>query len=263
MIEAFKTKKNRFLPHFFLSIALLFFYIPLSILVTFSFNTHAFPSPWDQFTLKWYHALFNDGELWSSFFNSCLVSISSTSLCILLTTCMLFFLSKGGRIKHMISLFYGNLLFPETVIAVALVGFFSALHISLGLVTIIIAHSVVGLGLMIPTLFLKYQDIDQRILEASQMLGASSFQTFYKIVLPLLRPALIATGLMVFIISFDDFILSYFCAGTGVETLSLFLVSTLRYGVSPNINALASLLLIFTALLVALFLSIKQEKRIL
>lgn len=253
---------SRGLPHFiFLSLVLLCFYLPLFVLVIFSFNSRAFPSGWDHFTLQWYQALFKDAELWYSFANSFIVALGSTALCIFLTSCMLYFVSRGGRIRKMIPLFYGNLLFPETAIAVGLVTYFSLMNIPLGLFTIIIAHSIMGLGFMIPVLYVKFQDIDKRILEASHMLGASFMQTFSKVVLPLLRPAMIATGLMVFIISFDDFVFAYFCAGTNAQTLSLFLVATLRYGVSPNINALASILLLFTTILVAIFLVFRKKEK--
>lgn len=161
----------------------------------------------------------------------------------------------------MTNLFYVNLLLPETVFGVALISFFSLLNIPLGLMTIIIAHTVVGLGFAAPIAFVRFREIDPIFFEASRVLGATATQTFFRVILPLMKPILITIGLMIFVISFDDFILSYFCAGAGSQTLSLFLVCSARYGLSPVINALATLLLVFTLLLAAIFFSMDKRAR--
>ena len=232
------------------------------VLFIFSFNAKAFPAPWDHFTLHWYQELFGHRELWRAFGNSFLIASTTTFFCLLLSIFMLYYLSKGGRVGKMLPLFYGNLVIPETILGVSLIGYFTLLNIPLGLATITISHSIVGLGFMIPILYVRYRDIDNNIFEASRVLGASSLQTFMQITLPLMRPALISTGLILFILSFDDFILAYFCSGASVQTLSLFLVSSIRYSISPVVNALASLLLVFTSLLVLLYFSLKKGERI-
>jgi spermidine/putrescine transport system permease protein len=175
---------------------------------------------------------------------------------------LLYLLLRRRTIGNWSNLFYGNLIIPETVLGAALLSYFNLANIPLGLPTIIIAHTVLGLGFSIPILFIRFSEIDQRIFEASKVLGASSTQTFFKIALPLMRPTLYAAALMIFIISFDDFVLSYFCSGTSAQTLSLFLVSSIRYGISPVINAFASLLLILIGCLATLFFSFKKEARI-
>ena len=241
----------------------LFLYLPILILIVFSFNTKSFPSPWDGFTLKWYQELFGSSTLWNSFINSLSVAIISTSLSLLLGILLIFFRAQGGKIQKALPLFYGNLIIPETMLAISLLSYFTLFKVELGITTLIVAHTVLGLGFVIPILYTRFLQLDKRLTEASEALGASSLQTFIKITLPLLRPTLLATGLLIFILSFDDFILSYFCAGTSIQTLSLYLLSTLRAGVSPIVNALSTILLLLSSLLVMLFFSPKIRSRIL
>ena len=241
----------------------LFLYIPIIILITFSFNAKSFPSSWDHFTLHWYHELFNSKEIWSSFFNSCIIALSSTFLSLSMGVLLIFFKANGGKIQKALPLFYGNLIIPETVLVISLLSYFSLFKIELGMTTLIVSHTVLGLGFSIPIIYSRFLQLDPRLSEASLGLGASPFQTFFRITLPLLRSTLIATGLLISIISFDDFILSYFCAGTSVTTLSLFLISMLRLGISPIVNALSTILLVLSCVLVMFFFSPKIRSRIL
>ena len=176
---------------------------------------------------------------------------------------LIFYAAQGGRIGKFLNLFYGNVIVPETVLAVSLLSFFGLVRIPLGMTTLILAHTVLGLGLVIPICYARFLELDQRMTEASLVLGATPFQTFFKITLPLLRPALLGTALLIFIISFDDFILSYFCAGSSSQTLSLYILSMLRSGISPIVNALTAVMLVLSSILVILFFSLKARTRIL
>lgn len=241
----------------------LFLYVPLIVLLVFSFNSEAFPSPWKGFTWKWYIELFNTPELWESFRNSLIVATSSTLLSLTMGVFLIFYAAQGGRIGKFLHLFYGNVIVPETVLAVSLLSFFGLIQIPLGLTTLILAHTVLGIGLVVPICYARFLELDERMAEASLVLGATPFQTFFKITLPLLRPALLATGLLIFIVSFDDFILSYFCSGSSSQTLSLYILSMLRSGISPIVNALTTVLLALSSLLVIIFFSLKSRTRIL
>lgn len=261
MISAHRSRRSKLFSPLFLFLMFTFLYLPLVVLIIFSFNSRSFPAPWEHFTLQWYSALFSERELWESFLNSLIVATTSSFICISLTCCLLFFLSRGGKVDRFMNLFYANLVLPETILGVALLTFFVACNIPLGLTTIVIAHTLVGLGFAIPVAFLRFRDLDPSIFEASRVLGATQAQTFFRIVLPLMKPVLITSGLMIFVISFDDFILSYFCAGAGSQTLSLFLVSSIRYGISPVVNALATFLFLFTLVLATIFFSIDHRAR--
>jgi spermidine/putrescine transport system permease protein len=240
----------------------LFLYVPLIVLLVFSFNTEGFPSPWKGFTWRWYQELIEATQLWHAFFNSTIVAIFSTLISLTMGVFLIFYAAQGGRIGKFLNLFYGNLVIPETVLAVSLLGFFSLFTIPLGLMTLILAHTVLGLGFVIPIVYARFLELDTRMTEASLVLGASPIQTFFKVTLPLLRPSLIATGVLVFIISFDDFILSYFCAGSNSQTLSLYILSMLRSGISPIVNALSAVLLVLSSALVFIVFSLKTRTRI-
>lgn len=240
----------------------LFLYVPLIVLLVFSFNSEAFPSPWKGFTWKWYIELFHSEHLWAAFQNSLIIATSATLISLTMGIFLIFYAAQGGRIGKFLNLFYGNLIISETILAVGLLSFFGLVAIPLGLTTLILAHSVYGLGYVIPIIYARFLELDYRMTEASLALGATPNQTFFKVTLPLLRPALIVTGLLVFIISFDDFILSYFCAGSAAQTLSLYILSMLRSGISPVVNALSAVLLLLSSLLVVIFFSLKSRTRI-
>lgn len=240
-----------------------FLYLPIVVLLVFSFNSERFPSPWTSFSWRWYEELFHSPYLWHAFLNSLCIATSATIISLLLGTFLIFYVSQEGGIKKYLFLYYGNLVIPETVLAIALLGFFSLISIPLGLVTLILAHTILGLGFVVPILYARYAELDKRMTEASLVLGATPKQTFFKVTLPLLRPSLIATGLLIFIISFDDFILSYFCAGSSSQTLSLYILSMLRTGVSPVVNALSAILLVLSTGFALIFFSLKARARIL
>jgi len=237
-------------------------YLPIIVLLVFSFNSESFPSPWKYFSWKWYVELIYAKHLWEAFANSLLIALSATSISLLLGIFFIFYLAQGGKIKRYIYLYYGNLVIPETVLAVALLGFFTLVSIPLGLITLVLAHTVLGVGFAIPILHARYQDLDPRMTEASLDLGASPMQTFFKVTLPLLRPSLIATGLLIFIISFDDFILAYFCAGSDSQTLSLYILSMLRTGICPVVNALSAVLFLLSSLLALMFFSLQSRAKV-
>lgn len=240
----------------------LFLYVPILILLLFSFNEERFPAPWKGFTLKWYVELFQSLYLWKAFLNSLIVATCSTAISLVAGVLLVFYAAQGGRIGKALGLFYGTLIVPETILAVALLTFFTSLYIPLGLATLILAHSVLGLGYVIPMIYAKFLELDYRLTEASLVLGATPMQTFRKITLPQLRPALVLTALLVFILSFDEFILAYFTAGSAGQTLPLYLMSMLRTGVSPVVNALSAVLLIMSSLFVLIFFSLKARVRI-
>lgn len=246
----------------FVALFYLFLYVPIIVLLVFSFNSERFPSPWKSFTLKWYQELFHSVYLWKSFANSLIVATFATLISVVAGVFLIFYAAQGGRVGKKLNLFYVNLIIPETVLAVSLLSFFTSIHIPLGLTTLILAHTVLAMGLVVPILYARFQELDPRLTEASLVLGASPIQTFFKVTLPLLRPTLVTTALLVFIISFDDFILSYFCAGSSAQTLSLYILSMLRSGVSPVVNALSAVLLVLSSLLVLFVFSRKTRFRV-
>ncbi len=245
---------------FFVTLAVasiyLFFYLPLAVLVAFSFNSAPFPSPWVESTLLWYRELFTTSHVWSALANSFIIAFCATTLSCLLALALVYmrlFRRKSSMVESLFSLFYINIMVPEVVLGVGLLSFFVFCSVPLGLGTLIVAHTVLGLGFTVPLINGRFAELDIRLVEASLDLGATVHQTYFSIIIPLLRSTIIAAGLLVFILSFDDFVLSYFCSGATVQTLSLYLLSMLRTGISPVMNALSTLLLLGSSLLVGLF----------
>ena len=158
----------------------LFLYVPIVVLLVFSFNTEGFPSPWKGFTLKWYSELFHSTHLWASFVNSLIVAICSTGISLTMGVFLIFYAAQGGRVGKFLNLFYGNLVIPETVLAVSLLGFFTFIAIPLGLGTLVLAHSVLGLGFVIPIVYARFLELDYRMTEASLVLGATPIKPFLK-----------------------------------------------------------------------------------
>lgn len=250
-----------FLP-LFVSGAYLFLYIPILVLVIFSFNSASFPAPWSGFSLKWYHELFQTPLIWDAFYNSILVAVFATILSLFMSLVLIYYNVMGYKLNWLLYMFYSNVIIPEIVLAVGLLSFLTFLYVPLGIPTLIVAHTVLGLGYVIPIVYVRYLSIDRKIIEASLDLGATTGQTFFKIVLPLLASSLFAAGLLVFMISFDDFVLSFFCAGSEAQTLSLYIYSMLRSGVSPVVNALSTILLFFSSLIVLIFCSLNVKTKI-
>ncbi len=248
--------------YFILASFYLFLYLPLALLVIYSFNSTPITTPLSSFTFHWYKELFHNSQIWIAFSNSIIVAITSTILSLFFTSLLIYYKTIGGHTKGLVPLFYGNLLIPDTMLGIALLSFFSRMDISLGYTTIIVSHTVLGLGLTIPLMFLRFKDLPPTLLEASAVLGASSWTTFRRIVMPFMMPTLLATSLVVFILSFDDYILTYFCAGSSVQTLSLFLVASLRYGISPVMNALTTVVMLFTICIITLLFLLKRKEEV-
>jgi len=230
----------------------LFLYIPIFVLIIFSFNDNAFTCAWSSFTTHWYYDLFAATEVWYALKNSLIIASSSVFLSLAIGSSLIFF-GNRDTVQRLLILFYGSLAMPEIVLAAGLLSFFSFFAVPLGAMTLIVGHTLLGLGYVIPILYSRFIELDESLIEASYDLGATQRQTFFAIVLPLLMPALVAAGLLVFIISLDDFLISFFCAGASVQTLPLYIFSVIRTGSSPMINALSTIMLIFSSVCVLLF----------
>lgn len=238
----------------------LFLYIPILILIAFSFNEGMYSIDWLGFSTKWYSAVLNSPEVLTALVNSLIVAIFAVILSVSFGSCYVFYGPQVGL--HRVSfLFYLSLAVPEIVLAAGLLSMFVVLGVPCGLVTLIVAHTILGLGFVIPVVTARLQELDRRLLEASYDLGATKFQTFRYIVLPFLSPSLIASALLVFILSLDDFILSFFCSGPSTQTLPVYLFALIRAGASPMVNVISTLMLLVSAAVVAIFSWVEFGRR--
>lgn len=239
----------------------IFLYTPIFVLVLFSFNSIAFPYRWVSFSTQWYYELWQSTEIWQAAKNSLIVATYSAGFSLFLGLLWIFY-GAQSKMRRFDLIFYINLMLPEIILALGLLMLFTFFGIPLGLVTLIAGHTVLGLGYAIPILSTRFEELEYSIIEASLDLGATLNQTFRRIIIPVLMPALVAAGLLVFIISLDDFLISFFCAGGTAQTLSLYIFAMIRSGVSPTINALSTILLLISSGIVLLFSLLKVRSRI-
>lgn len=254
--------KSRFLSYLLVALAAfsyLFLYVPIVILVLFSFNSSDLPFVWEGFSLKWYHALWASSDIWLALKNSLIVAFSTVFLSLLLGLFFVFY-SASNFLGRFFVMFYASLAVPEIVLAVGLLSLFSFFSVPLGLTTLIAGHTLIGLGYVIPILHSRYHELDKRYLEAALDLGATESQTLVWVMVPLLLPSLLAAGLLVFVLSLDDFIISFFCSGGSTQTLPIYIFVTIRSGATPMINAISTILLVVSSLLVLVFSSLKIKK---
>jgi ABC-type spermidine/putrescine transport system permease subunit II len=256
-----RLRTSNFFFSLLISSVYIFLYLPIFVLVVFSFNSVAFPYRWVSFSWQWYQELFQSSEIWHALQNSLIVASAAVFFSLILGLLWVFYTIRS-RMRSFESLFYINLLIPEIIFALGLLTLFIFFSIPLGLITLIAGHTVLGLGFCVPLLSAQFDQLDYNIIEASYDLGATMNQTFFRVVIPALWPALIASGLLVFIISLDDFLVSFFCAGPAAQTLSLYIFAMIRSGVSPTINALSTLLLLASSLIVLGFSLLKIQTRI-
>lgn len=239
--------------------AYLFLYIPIIILVIFSFNASDVPFVWEGFSLHWYHELWRSTDIWNALANSLIVACSSVILSLALGILFVFY-GAHTFLNRFFVMFYASLATPEIVLAVGLLSFFSIFSIPLSLTTLIAGHTLIGLGYVIPILQSRFAELDKRYMEAALDLGATQGQAFRRIMIPLMWPAITAAALLVFILSLDDFLISFFCSGGSTQTLPIYIFVMIRSGATPVVNALSTGLLVVSSLLVLLFSSLKIKK---
>lgn len=254
------VESKRYVWSFFnpviVGLAYLFLYLPIFVLVLFSFNDASFSLDWSGFSLRWYKKLIHSPEILDALEVSLIVAMVTTFLSVVIGTCFVV-ASKWWRVTFLPNLFYSNILLPEIVLAIGILSIFTFFQIPLGYGSLIAGHTLLGLGFVIPIVKARFAELDPILTEASLDLGATYFQTFWKVIIPLLMPALVASGLLVFTLSMDDFLISLFCSGPTVQTLSVYVYSMIRTGVDPMINAISTCFLIISSLIVLLLCSFK------
>lgn len=241
--------------------ALLFLYFPIVVLVINSFNVSRFGDVWQGFSLKWYVLLFDEKPLWIAVWNSLLVAGASTLFSTLLGSCAAFALYryKTPLQKIHYGLIYAPLILPDMLMGISLLLYFFVLNIPLGLFSIIVAHTTFCLSYVTMVVLSKLQNFDYSIVEAAQDLGADTKTVLWRIILPIMKPGLYAAALLAFTLSIDDFVITFFVAGEGVSTLPLYIYGMMKYGATPIINALSTIILVLTFLTMGLMRKISKE----
>ena len=245
-------KRSRF-PMVITVLCLLFFYLPIAILVANSFNASRFSMVWGGLSLKWYLRLFQDREIWHALSNTLLIAVTATAAATVIGTLAAFALHRyRGRLQQIhYALVFTPLVVPDILMGMSLLLFFVALSVPLGLGTVFLAHVTFCISYVAMVVLARLQDFDTALIEAAQDLGAGRLTVLWRVILPLLAPGISAGALLAFTLSVDDFVITFFVAGPGATTLPIQVYSMIKHGSPPMINALSAILLVFTLIMVS------------
>lgn len=231
-----------------------FIYVPIIILIIFSFNSERINAVWTGFTIDWYLKVINDTDLMRSFSNSLVIGLISTAVATILGTMVAIGMNKRkffGR-KMFDSLLYLPIVIPEIVMAVSLLAFYVFVSIPLGKVSVILAHVTFNISFVYVVVRARLAGSGEILEHAAADLGATPWQTFRYVTLPMIFPGILAGALLAFTISWDDFLIAFFTAGVGATTLPMKVYSMIKFGVSPEINAISTITIFVTMILILL-----------
>ncbi|MBS5116032.1 MAG: extracellular solute-binding protein [Erysipelotrichaceae bacterium] len=247
------TKKQKMFTSLFVGLCLLFQYLPILVMVFFSFNSAKSLSSFKGFSLYWYQELFQNNEIMTAVFVSVSIAVIATIVSTLLGTITSIGLSKSKKIVRQMVLQLNQLpiLNPDIVTAISLMLFFSALHLEKGYMTMLIAHIAFCTPFVIANVLPKVRQLDPNLSDAAMDLGATPFQALTKVIIPQIKPAIFAGALLAFTMSFDDFIISYFVTGNGVQNISI-AVYNMSKRINPSINALSAIVVFVILIMLAL-----------
>lgn len=237
---------------FFLFLGYMFLYAPLLCIVVYSFNESRYLSTWGGFSLKWYLSLCSNKIILQATLTSIKVACISATISVVLGTMAAITISRFGRFRGK-SLFVGSimspLVMPEVVMGLSLLMFFVGMEKFVGwpsergITTVVIAHITLALSYVTMVVQSRLQDLDKSLEEAALDLGASPAKVFFVITLPMIAPSIVLGWLLAFALSLDDVVIASFVAGPGSTTLPMIVFSSLRFGISPEVNALATILM--------------------
>ncbi len=251
----------KFIKRFYLTIILLIMYAPVALLMVFSFNDSKLPI-WKGFTGEWYKQLLVDTSIQEAFANTIIVALSSAVISTIIGTLAAFGINnmRGKKKAWIMNMTYIPLLSPDIVIGISLMMLFSFIKLPFGIVTLIVSHITFSIPYVILSIMPKLKMMNYNLYEAALDLGATPFYAFKKVILPEIMPGVVAGAFIAFTLSLDDFVVSFFNKGAGVDTLPIKIYSMARKGVNPTINAISTIM--FTTIIVILVISnIKANKK--
>jgi spermidine/putrescine transport system permease protein len=231
-----------------------FLHLPILVLVAFSFNASKFSVEWTGFSLEWYGRLLERDDVLRGLRASLAVGVAATAAATLLGTLLALGLARhrfrGRRVLE--ALIYVPIVTPEIVAGISLLILYVLIGLPLGLATITIAHVAFCISFVVVVVLARLQGMDESLEEAALILGADEITTFWQVTVPQLWPGIVSAALLAFTLSFDDFVITSLVAGPGSSTLPLVVYSMVRRNIEPSINAISTLILLVTTLLIYL-----------
>jgi len=254
--------KNKTLKNLFVGLVFVFLYLPIVILVIYSFNSSEMNIIFEDFTFDWYKTLFQNTNLINAFVNTLIVAVVSTVISTVIGTISAVGLHKYKfPFKNLINkLIYIPIVIPEIVLGISLLSIYTLMKLELGILTIVLSHIAFSIPYVIVSVRSTLASLTPNYEEAAQDLGANSLETFFHITLPLIKPGVVSGATLAFTLSLDDVVISYFTAGPGSNTLPLHIYSIIKTGITPDVNALSSLMLLVVIIILTSSAIIQSRK---
>ncbi|ENZ02170.1 hypothetical protein HMPREF1092_01405 [Clostridium thermobutyricum] len=251
-----------FFKKFYLAIIFIFLYAPIVTLIVFSFNESKSMARWTGFTLDWYKSLFQNDTLLEALYYTVLIAIVASIIATIIGTISAIgiYYMRGKRKSLLLNVNNLPILNPDIVTGIALMSLFIFLKFNFGFNTMLIAHIVFDIPYVILCVLPKLSQLPDNTIEAAMDLGATHFYALRKVIIPQIKPGIVAGLLMAFTMSIDDFVISFFTTGPGVTNLSIEIYSMARKGINPQINALSTLMFA-TVLTLLLIVNKKTNSR--
>ena len=248
-------KKKKW-PFVYVAVITVLTYIPILLTVVYSFNASKLTSVWEGFSLKWYRELFGDRDLGEALINSLILAVLSCAFAVLIGTSGALGMSRRKRKTDEVVAYVSTLpiMIPEIILGMVLMAFFYMLNLPFGMLTLLIGHTVFCVPYILMEVKARLVGMDPSLEEAARDLGAGSFRAFWDITLPLIMPAVISGSLLAFAMSMDDVVISIFVTGPRVSTLPIKVYTQMKTGVTPEINALCTMMLGVILLVLAVYL---------
>ena len=234
----------------------IFLYLPIVVLIFYSFNANRMVMNWGGFGIDWYIKAFNNADIQKAVWNSLVVATVATGVATAIATIGALVLARGGNFRGKtasLGLITLPLMVPEIVTAVAVLIFFSAIGMNLGLGNVIIAHITFCIPFAFMPIRARLEGMDTNLEQAARDLYASEWETFRFVTMPLLMPGIVAGAMLSFVISMDDFIITLMVGGAGSTTLPVYIYSMIRRGLTPEINAVSTMLLLASIAIVTAY----------
>ena len=251
-------KKNSKLSRFYLGLIFVLMYLPIAVVIGFSFNESKLPVRFTGFSLKWYQELFSDSAMIEALGNSLFLGVVSCFVSAVIGTLGAVGLSrihwKTKGILEYISIL--PLMIPEIILGMVLMAFFYMMNLPFGMLTLLIGHTVFCVPYILMEVKARLAGMDPSLEEAARDLGAGPFRAFWDIILPLIMPAVMSGSLLAFAMSMDDVVISIFINGPRLSTLPIKVYTQIKTGVTPEVNALCTIMLAVTLLILLVYTAI-------
>ena len=239
--------------YIYLSLIIIFFYLPIAYVVLFSFNESRSLSSFTGFSLQWYEKMFSNRTMLESIYYTVLIAVIATIVSTIFGTISAIGLSKQTKVIKEIVKQVNNLpmLNPDIVTAISLMMFFSILSIKSGFFTLLLSHIIFCIPYVFLSVMPRLRSLDENTIEAALDLGCTPFEAIVKVIVPQIMPGILSGALVAFTMSFDDFIISYFTTGPGINNISTYVYSSVKR-INPSVNALSTIIILVITVVITI-----------